>query len=175
MTVTTRDRAPLRLLPAPSPDPPYDDERTSDRPSVDGSLALAFPTTRPEIPLRLAPPAVARGEVRQFELPDPRQWCRQLIQAVVESLLGDRPVGQLARFATLDVLEAIERAAHQLRPRTRDPRAPRPRLRSVHLSEPQDGVAEACAVVSLGVRSRALALRLEALDGRWQCTAFEVG
>jgi hypothetical protein len=45
----------------------------------------------------------------------------------------------------------------------------------VHVSEPADGVAEACAVVDTGPRRRAIALRLEGLDGRWRCTQLQFG
>jgi len=48
-------------------------------------------------------------------------------------------------------------------------------VRSLHVSEPADGVAEVAASVRRGPRCTALALRLEGLDGRWQCTALEVG
>jgi hypothetical protein len=46
---------------------------------------------------------------------------------------------------------------------------------SLHISEPRDGVAEVCAVVDTGVRKRAIALRLEGIDGQWRCTALQVG
>jgi hypothetical protein len=32
-----------------------------------------------------------------------------------------------------------------------------------------------CALVRRGARSTAVALRLEGRDGRWQCTALELG
>ena len=41
---------------------------------------------------------------------------------------------------------------------------------SVHVQDRPDGVAEVCATVRDGERARALALRLEALHGRWTCT-----
>jgi hypothetical protein len=37
-----------------------------------------------------------------------------------------------------------------------------------------DGTVEAVAVVDDGTRCRALALRLEALQRRWLCTALEI-
>jgi hypothetical protein len=43
------------------------------------------------------------------------------------------------------------------------------------VSEPADGVAEVCALVRRGARSTAVALRMEGMDGRWQCTAIELG
>jgi hypothetical protein len=39
---------------------------------------------------------------------------------------------------------------------------------------PTDGVAEASAVIQVGRRCRALAMRLEGLDGQWRCTALEI-
>jgi len=48
-------------------------------------------------------------------------------------------------------------------------------VRSLHVSAPADGVAEVAALVRRDARSTALALRLEGLDGRWQCTALELG
>ncbi|WP_460524828.1 Rv3235 family protein, partial [Flindersiella endophytica] len=48
-------------------------------------------------------------------------------------------------------------------------------VRSVHVSEPADGVAEAAVHVQHGSRSRAIAVRIEGLDGRWRCTALELG
>lgn len=46
-------------------------------------------------------------------------------------------------------------------------------VRSVHVSEPADGVAEVCATVQRGLRATTMALRIEGVDGRWQCTALE--
>jgi hypothetical protein len=36
-------------------------------------------------------------------------------------------------------------------------------------------VAELAAVVRRGGRMAAIALRLEGVDGRWQCTALQIG
>jgi hypothetical protein len=46
---------------------------------------------------------------------------------------------------------------------------------SVRVCELGPAVAEACAVVATGARSRAVAVRLEGIDGRWRCTALEIG
>ena len=40
---------------------------------------------------------------------------------------------------------------------------------------PDEIAAEVAALVRRGVRTTAVALRLEGLDGRWQCTALELG
>ena len=170
----------LRLLPAPTAEPPYDDEHSDRVPTIDGALALAFPTTSPPVPLRLVPPAQPGGATSsrsaRADLPDPRQWTARLTQAVVEVLAGQRQAAQLSRFATLDVLDLLERSTGRLARRT-NATTPisRPVVVSVHVSEPVDGVAEACAVMNTGVRRRAIALRLEGIDGRWQCTALQLG
>lgn len=171
---------PLQVRPAPRLDGPYDDERRdSAPPMVDGSLALAFPPpTRVSVPLRLVPPAgdlsPATAPTRRDLLPDPRPWTARLAQAIVEVLAGARPASQLSRVATLDVLQLLERGSGRLGARPGVP-AQRPIVGSVHVSEPRDGVAEACAVVDTGLRKRALALRLEGVNGQWRCTALHIG
>jgi hypothetical protein len=170
----------LSLRPVPRIDGPYDDERhDAATPIIQGSLALAFPPpTTVTVPLRLVPPAggVAPDPTptRRDLLPDPYPWTARLAQAIAEVLAGARPASQLARVATLDVLALLERGSGRLGAR---PGAPpqRPIVGSVHLSEPRDGVAEACAVVDTGPRRRALALRLEGANGQWRCTALHVG
>ena len=170
----------LRLLRAPVADPPYDDELPGAVPLVEGSLALAFPPTGAPVSLRLVPPAsvdddIAPRPTPRSELPDPRGWSGRLAQAIAEILAGARPAGQLARYTTLDVLEHLERSTGRLGTRTNGAAPMRPIVASVHVSEPADGVAEACAVVDTGARRRALALRLEGLDGRWRCTELQFG
>jgi Family of unknown function (DUF6459) len=171
----------LQIRPAPRIDGPYDDERAeAAAPTIDGSLALAFPApTRVSLPLRLVPPAggvpAATEPTRRDLLPDPRPWTARLAQAIAEVLAGARPAGQLSRVATLDVLQLLERGAGRLGSRAVGQPPQRPVVGSVHVSEPRDGIAEACAVVDTGPRKRALALRLEGIDGQWRCTAVHVG
>lgn len=111
------------------------------------------------------------------ELPDPRGWVARLVQGVLEVVSGDRPVTQLTRWTSADVYADLHRrvsvAARTAPPGLRGGR--RAAVRSVHVCEPVDGVAEASAVVSRGGRLTAMAVRLEGLDGRWQCTALELG
>jgi hypothetical protein len=38
-----------------------------------------------------------------------------------------------------------------------------------------DGVAEVSAVARRGGRAHAVAARLEGIDGRWRCTALQIG
>lgn len=109
------------------------------------------------------------------ELPDPRAWAARLAQAVLEVAAGARPSSQLWRWTTQAVLDDVRQRS---RPATvldsQRRRAQVPALvRSVHVCEPADGVVEATAIVAGRLRTRALALRLEGLNGRWLCTALE--
>lgn len=193
----------LRRLPAPCSEPPYDDEGSELAPAtrsagspVQGTLALAFVlpsglSAVPETPrpLRLvasptptaspaAPTAAAeRSPLSGPDLPDPRWWASRLAQALVEVLAGDRPVAQLLRWTDEDVFSQLRRRARLAKPSDRTGHGPNHRalVRSVHIGEPCTGVVEACAVVRSGIRSRALAFRLEDYDGRWRCTALEIG
>lgn len=186
MTVTARALSlvppvptPLRLRPVPRLDGPYDDEHPERPPVIAGSLALAFPAPTSDcVPLRLVPPAGGVSSdgprCRRDTLPHPRPWTARLAQAMAEVLAGARPPGQLAGVATLEVLALLERNAGRLGARP-GARAQRPVVGSVHVSEPRDGVAEACAVVDTGPRKRAIALRLEGIDGQWRCTALQIG
>jgi Family of unknown function (DUF6459) len=197
---------PIRWMPVPCCEPPYDDELVGGRGSVwgrggampqhdpsigvQGMLALSFtlPTGVPAVPE--APPALrlvnslheAETDWDDFGprptgragLPEPRSWAGRVIQAIVEVLAGVRPASQLVRWTTAEVYDEISsrvlpvRAAVELIPA-------RGVVSSVHVTEPADGVAEVCALVRRGARSTAVALRLEGLDGRWQCTALELG
>jgi hypothetical protein len=193
----------LRRLPVPVSEPPYDDERpgrygvvtaTSTRsgwdrgsgPAVQGTLALAFvlPSGVPAAPvappeLRLVPRPSAQDDADEVDfgpqptgtaaLPPLRRWSAQFAQAVVEVLAGDRPVSQLVRWTTSGVFDDLAGRIDA------SPSESRGVVKSLHVSEPADGVAEIAAAVRRGPRSTALALRLEGLDGRWQCTALEVG
>jgi hypothetical protein len=45
-------------------------------------------------------------------------------------------------------------------------------IMSVHESSPADGIVEAVVVVRGPARTRALAVRLEGMDGRWRATSL---
>lgn len=169
----------LRLLPAPPCEPPYDDELPA--PLVRTGLELACAPAGPGgLALRLVPrggpglllpvdddEVTARTPLSQ--LPPPRPFARALIQRLLEVLAGLRPLSQLQRDTSFELLDELEQALAG-RPRATGAR-PIPRdVRSVHVQAREDGVAEVCATVRRGGRACALALRLEGVDGAWQCT-----
>jgi hypothetical protein len=116
------------------------------------------------------PAATAR-----HDLPDPRVWAARLGQAVIEVCTAGRPVTQLMRWTSGSVYTALADRYAPLAQRVTSRRrvVVDERVRSVHVCEPADGVAEVTLVVTGGPRPHALALRLEGWDGRWVCTVCE--
>lgn len=122
------------------------------------------PTGPPGPPLPPVPPG-------QDGLPDPRRWIARLAQSALECLHGRRSVQQLVRWTDEPVYRALARqAAAQEAPAPAD----RPRIRALRVCRVSGSVAEASVVVQWGTVTRAVAVRLEAADGRWLCTAFDV-
>jgi hypothetical protein len=90
----------------------------------------------------------------------------------LEALAGRRPLNQVQRLTSPGVYSALSRGG---RPRwCREGNAPL-MVGRVHVSEPVDGVAEISAVARRAGRAHALAARLEGIDGRWRCTALQIG
>lgn len=112
------------------------------------------------------------------DLPDPQEWAGQIAQGIVEVMSGLRHAPQVVRWTTPQVYAVIARrgalAARRRSVRTRA-LTQRAVVRSVHVCEPADGVAECSVVVSEGTRVRAMALRLTGQDGRWRVEALQIG
>jgi hypothetical protein len=110
-------------------------------------------------------------------LPDPRVFAGRLVQAMLEVTVAARPLGQLVRWTTEEVYRQLARrvrmAGHE-DATSRRRRAPG-RVRSIHVSEPRGNLVEVCAIVQHHERATALAMRMEGVDGRWQCTAVQFG
>jgi len=122
----------------------------------------------------------APQQTARAHLPEPTPWAGRLVQGILEVLSGVRPISQLVRWTTADVYDSIFSRTEHRSQLTGEQRGVGPLrlaevVRSVHLSEPADGIAEVCAIVQKGPRCRAVALRLEGMDGRWQCTALQLG
>lgn len=107
-------------------------------------------------------------------LPDPEDAVRRIAQGIVDVLNGQRPLGQLNALLAPEVLDQLRvatAAASRARPRGAG-RPPLPKVSTVRVMSPAAGVVEGSVVVNGKPRCKALALRLEGLDGRWQCTAL---
>lgn len=191
-------RLPLRRLPLPRSEPPYDDELPpwpgarhpgapgqadrSDPAVVQGTLALDFTlpsglSTLPATPRLHLVPALPAETQSERDLADARRWAGRLVQAVVEVLAGDRPVAQLVRWTEERVfadLAGRASAAAVTRPPGLTGSA-RAVVRSVRVCVPAPGVAEVSACVRRGKRTTAVAVRLEGGEGHWRATELELG
>lgn len=98
------------------------------------------------------------------ELPSATQWSMRLVQALIEVLNGNRAPSQLIRWVSAEVMAGLQIQLKQKR-------FPKLAVRSIHVHETDDGVAEVSAVFGSPNRSFAMAMRLEGLDGKWRATS----
>jgi hypothetical protein len=102
------------------------------------------------------------------QLPPARRAAQVLATALVEVLSGRRPVGQLRLHCAPGAYAAVVSRA------SNTPGAPI-QLISVRVCQPADGIAEVSATVRAGRRVRAIAFRVEGVQGRWRITALDIG
>ncbi len=136
-----------------------------------GVLTLHLPLTA-EFPSRPNLRLVTGDE------PELDGFATRFAQAVVEVIGGDRGVHQMMRWTTVEVYDDLQRRCSTLQrttPGDQRRRRLRAQVRSVHLSRPQEDVAEISIHVRHGQRSRAIAARIELIEGRWRCTILEFG
>ncbi|MGA5304107.1 Rv3235 family protein [Nucisporomicrobium flavum] len=133
-------------------------------------------TARPAVPAR----GVASGVS-----PDARLAVRRFVSSCVEVLNGYRPAAHLRRLAqpreaaavVAQGVTAAHRVAEARRGTGRPSRSHRPApaaVVKVSLCEPRAGAVEAAAVLVIGDRSWALALRLELHDDAWLATVLRL-
>ncbi|WP_295839417.1 Rv3235 family protein [uncultured Microbacterium sp.] len=119
-----------------------------------------------------------RQKTSASDLPSPETFTLNVVRGILEVLAGSREVEQLSRWLSEEVYRTVAVRAN-LAARARSARGvvgPRTThlIRSVHLFSPADHVVEATVTASTRVRTRAIALRLEGLDGRWRVTSLGV-
>ncbi|GIJ51041.1 hypothetical protein Val02_79270 [Virgisporangium aliadipatigenens] len=113
--------------------------------------------------------------------PAARAAAQRFVGVCVEVLGGHRPISHLrAVTSTADLARVTDQVirrttrAHLARPTPPGTRPHRVRLRSLHVCEPVDGVAEVAAVLEYGPRVWAMAVRLERHGESWLCTLVQV-
>jgi hypothetical protein len=159
----------------PTPQPPLQDERIPVRllhPGVPVPRPTHRPGPRPRSTFLGRPDDFGPVWSERADLPDARAAGRRLITLTLEALAGRRPLAQLQPVTSQGVFAAL---AGGRRPRwCADGTAPL-LVGAVHVCEPVDGVAEVTAVARRAGRAHAVAARLEGIDGRWRCTALQIG
>ena len=169
----------LRLVVVPPPGPALEDEGTPVRLLVPGRRTPR-PTPAPGPRPRLDRPALRADETADFgpvrsrraDLPDAQAAGRRLVTLALEAFAGRRPVGQLQSLVSPSLFSALTAGR---RPRWCSEGTAPLLISSVRVCEPVDGVAEVSAVARRGGRAHAVAARLEGIDGRWRCTALQIG
>lgn len=157
-----------------------------DDPEPDpGTAPLRPAPPLPERRTRESRPALRPGDeyfapqpAPRADLPDPRPLLQNLTQSVIEVIAGARDITQLARWITADVHTVLLKRAI-LAERARRVRGvpgsvPLISIGTVTVSEPRDGIVESVVMVHGRARSRAVAIRLEGLDGRLRATSVSV-
>lgn len=148
----------------------------ADEPAAADSLWLRYPGPEPPPVRSPASGSATAMRVRPApataadELPDPRRWTARLARSALECLHGRRPLQQLVRWTAEPVYRDLARRAIA----QDEAPAVRPRIRALRVCRVTPTVAEASVVVQWGGAARAVAVRLEADDGRWLCTAFDL-
>ena len=165
----------LRLTVVPTPQPPLE-ERPALRLVQPGRVAPR-PAHRPGPRPRslLAPvPDGDFGPVRsaRADLPAAAATGRVLLTTTLEALTGRRPLTQLLPLTSTGVYAALTSGR---RPGWCDEGNAPVIVGRVQVCEPVDGVAEVSAVAHRAGRAHAVAARLEGIDGRWRCTALQIG
>lgn len=144
------------------------------------SMPLAEPQAVLDLELDAAPDLPRRPTLRVVT-GDERElnaFSARFAQAVVEVIGGDRGVHQLMRWTTEWVYADLmhrSHALHRATPGDQRLRRVRATVRSVHLSRPHEDAAELSIHVRHGQRSRAIAARIERIEGRWRCTVLDFG
>ena len=168
----------LHLVVVGTPGPALEDERQPVRLLVPGRRTRR-PTPPPGPRPRLDRPA-APGEDAAFgptwsprsDLPDPQAAGRRLVTSALEAFAGRRPMGQLQPLVSPGLFTAL---SGRRRPRWCTEGSAPLLVSSVRVCEPVDGIAEVSAVARRAGRAHAVAARLEGIDGRWRCTALQIG
>ena len=168
----------LHLVVVATPGPPLQDEAEPVRLLVPGRRHRRLPPPPGPRPRRDLPPVL--GDAAEFgptwsrraELPDPQAVGRRLVTLTLEAFAGRRPVAQLQSLVSPALFTAL---SERRRPGGCTAGTAPLRFSSVRVCEPVDGVAEVSAVARRGGRAHAIAARLEGIDGRWRCTALQIG
>ena len=141
--------------------------------ALEWEVAPGIPA-EPPVPMDLR----VLGQAPPDDLPDPGRWVAQLARAIAEVSVGERPPAQLTRWVARDELARLTlRASYVARhPAARAQRgvARLRTVRSVRVCPVAPGIVETSAVLVGTDRARAIAIRLEAVSGRWLATAIEM-
>ncbi len=130
----------------------------SDRPTTISSAGVPPWSSEADVGVR---------KTTSEHLPPAKRAASVLARALVEVLSGRRPLAQLRVHCAPEIYAGLGER----------PPAPMalPHLLTVRVCEPADGVAEVSVAFRRADRVKALAFRIEGVDGRWRITALQLG
>jgi Family of unknown function (DUF6459) len=100
------------------------------------------------------------------ELPELHAWTMKFIVSVVEIWAGRRQPAQLIRWCHRVIyMELLKNSGSQKEIG---------KIKSIHQTEPLDGICESTVIIRFNDRFRAVVIRFEGVDGRWLCTALKM-
>ena len=100
------------------------------------------------------------------DLPELHTWTMTFAVALLEIWAGRRQPAQLmARCHRVIYNELIRKTGSQKEIG---------KIRTIHQSQPLDGICESTITVRFGERLRAITIRFEGVDGRWLCTELDL-
>ena len=103
------------------------------------------------------------------------QWAATLAAKALEVSLGLRPVSQARRWFTADIYARLA-DKYSVASRIRGWDGPHHvTVRNVRAHTTPRGAAEASVILDDGQRIRAIAIRLESLNGHWVATQLHIG
>jgi Family of unknown function (DUF6459) len=113
-------------------------------------------------------------------LPDPKEWAAKFVQAAIEVALGLRPASQLIRWTSIEVHESLVRRGELVARAVRrggiqGVQSVQPQLRALITCSPAPQIWEVAAVIAEASRVRAVAFRMEGIQGRWRVTVLDIG
>jgi hypothetical protein len=100
------------------------------------------------------------------ELPELHRWITTFAISTVEIWAGRRQPTQLAHRCHRVIFNELLRKVGSVKKIGR--------IKSIHISEPLDGICEAVVIIDFGLRIQALSIRCEGVDGRWLCTSLKL-
>ena len=100
------------------------------------------------------------------DLPELHEWTMRFVVSVLEIWAGRRSPSQLTRMCHRSIFTELQARAGTMKEVGR--------LRTIHQSEPLDGICESVVTIRYGKRLRALSGRFEGVDNRWLCTALNL-
>jgi hypothetical protein len=95
----------------------------------------------------------------------------------MEVAMGLRPPGQLIRWTTPQIHEALARRGALVTRAVRRSGGPllKPKVRALLVCTPAPRICEVSAVIADPEKVRAVAMRMEGYQGRWRVTVLDLG